>query len=198
MNLNGKRVLMVVAPQDFRDEELFIARASLEGRGATVTVGSTRRGTTRGMSGGVAEATVEVENVEAEIFDAVLVVGGDGAEIHLWGHTGLHQLVQRAIEGGRVVGASCVAPVVLARAGLARDREIAVHNHRGAREELRRACARLSPRAVVADHGVVTCASPDALDAWATLVAAELIARNGIYSTVAPGSSLGGDSLFAS
>ena len=47
--LEGKKILMVIAQQDFRDEELFKPKAVFEGAGASVFVAAPRKETATGM-----------------------------------------------------------------------------------------------------------------------------------------------------
>ncbi|MBC7077591.1 MAG: hypothetical protein H5T92_04705 [Synergistales bacterium] len=49
-SLAGKRVVMVVARRDFRDEELFETKKALEGRGARVVVASSSLEEARGIA----------------------------------------------------------------------------------------------------------------------------------------------------
>ena len=50
--LEGKKILMVIAQQDFRDEELFEPKEVFEGAGASVFVAAPRKETATGMLGG--------------------------------------------------------------------------------------------------------------------------------------------------
>ena len=111
------RVLMVIAPEVFRDEEYVHPKAALEARGAIVETASTRPGTCRGKLGMTAEATLAVSDAEPARYAAVVFVGGGGAEV-FFDDPAAHALARSAHDLGRVVAAICIAPSVLARAGL--------------------------------------------------------------------------------
>lgn len=111
------RVLMVIAPEVFRDEEYAQPRAVLEGRGALVETASTRAGTCHGKLGMTAEATLSVAEADPEDYDAVVFVGGGGAQV-FFDDPEAHRVARGAHEAGRVVAAICIAPSTLARAGL--------------------------------------------------------------------------------
>jgi len=114
------RVLMVIAPEVFRDEEYDHPKQVLESRGATVTTASTREGACHGKLGMTAEATLALADARAADFDAVVFVGGGGAEV-FFDDPAAHALARETHALGRVVAAICIAPSVLARAGLLRD-----------------------------------------------------------------------------
>ena len=116
-----KRVLIVAAQRNFRDEELFEPLHLFSESGYQVTTASTATGPIRGSEGGWARADILVAQARARDYDAVVFVGGGGA-LDLHADKAAHRLAREAYEADRVVAAICVAPVILARAGLLRDR----------------------------------------------------------------------------
>ncbi len=114
--LNGKKVLMVVAPEKFRDEEFQVPYAHFTGLGAQVTVASTKKGTATGMFGAKAEATVTVAEVKAGDYDAVVFVGGAGVPI-VRADVKAVALAKEA-KDRPVLAAICWAPTILAKAGV--------------------------------------------------------------------------------
>jgi len=108
---------MVIAPEVFRDEEYAHPKAVLEGLGATVTTTSLRSGTCIGKLGMTAEATIAIADAEATDYDAVVFVGGGGAQV-FFDDPAAHALARSAYENRLVVAAICIAPSVLAHAGL--------------------------------------------------------------------------------
>jgi len=170
MRLAGKKILMVVAPEGFRDEELLTPRALFEAAGAVVTVASTRSGQACGMKGARVVATANVDVSRASDFDAVLLVGGAGAETFLWAHPGLRTLVTDARREERLLGAICLAPVVLARAGLLKNIDTTVWPSPNAESEIRRAGGRLKDDAVVCADRIITGRGPEAAELWAQAI----------------------------
>lgn len=117
-------VLMIVPPERFRDEELFVTREALHEAGISTTVASTRAGTCRGSRGGTVEAAA-LGHVNRGDYQGVVVVGGGGARL-LFDDPAVQDLVREAAAGGQVLGAICLAPVVLARAGVLNGRRATV------------------------------------------------------------------------
>lgn len=111
------RALMVIAPEIFRDEEYAVPKQVLESRGVTVVTASTRAGSCRGKLGMTAEADIALGDADAEEYAAVIFVGGGGADVY-FDDPVAHALARSALEKRRVLGAICIAPSVLAHAGL--------------------------------------------------------------------------------
>lgn len=111
------KVLMVIAPTMFRDEEYALPREILLKAGADVVTASTESGVCTGTLGMKAEATIALAQADPDDYDAILFVGGSGASV-FFDDPYAHSLAKHALEDMRVVGAICIAPSILARAGL--------------------------------------------------------------------------------
>jgi len=119
------KVLMVIPPERFRDEELFDTRAVLESGGHHVLVASTRVGDCAGSRGGHADARATLAAQRAADYDAIVFVGGGGSKL-LWHDEDALRLAREAAEGGKVLGAICLAPVILGNAGVLQGRNATV------------------------------------------------------------------------
>ena len=115
--LAGKKVLMVIAAKNFRDEELKEPRDVLQKAGAVVTLASSTLDEARGMLGTKAKPEILVKEAKASDYDAVVFVGGQGATEYFT-DSSAHKLAQDAVQEGKVLGAICYAPVILANAGV--------------------------------------------------------------------------------
>lgn len=115
------QVLMVIAPDMFRDEEYAHPKQIFERRGATVVTASTTAGECTGRFGLHATADIALADAHAADYEAIVFVGGAGARVFFDDVTA-HAFARDAYERGKVVSAICVAPSVLARAGLLEGR----------------------------------------------------------------------------
>lgn len=116
-NMAGKKIVMVVAPENFRDEEFTIPRDYFQSKGIVVTVASTRKGMCRGMMGTQANATLSLAEVRAANFDAVVFVGGSGTPTVRKENESL-RIAREFTSSGKVTAAICWAGTILAKAGV--------------------------------------------------------------------------------
>ena len=112
-----KKAVLIVGRENFRDEELFEARRILTGAGVKTVVASTKTGAVRGMLGRVAEATILVNEIAVDDYDAIIFIGVAGA-IEYFQSPAAWKIARDAVQKRKVLGAICLAPAVLANAGL--------------------------------------------------------------------------------
>lgn len=115
--VNGKKVVMIIASQNFRDEEFQKPKAILEKQGAKVTVASSSLNKATGMLGATADPEVLYNHIKAQDYDAVVFVGGSGATEY-WNDPTAHTIAQECVKNGKILAAICIAPVTLANAGV--------------------------------------------------------------------------------
>jgi protease I len=118
-------ILIIIAPERFRDEELFITQEELEKAGHTTVIASIATGICPGSRGGFASATLKLAEVQTENYDAVVFVGGGGAKLYFSNAEAL-RIAKEMDKGKKVVAAICLAPVILANAGVLRGKKATV------------------------------------------------------------------------
>jgi len=167
----SRKVLFVVAPERFRDEELLEPKRILEHHGAAVTVASTRSGTAVGMLGAKVAVDCLVQGADAASYDALAIAGGAGAPAHLWDSEPLRRLAKAIHAAGKPVGAICLSPPVLARAGLLAGKRATTYPADRAVAELKRGGATYVQEAVVRDGTILTASGPEAAAAFGETLA---------------------------
>jgi protease I len=156
------KLLVVIAPERFRDEELFEPLAVFRKAGITWDVASVKPGPCTGMLGGRCDATLDLARVQAGNYDGIVIIGGAGSPEFLWGNSRLLALVTGFAKAGRLVAAICLSPVVLARAGVLKGRRATVFRTGDSVAELKRGGADLRPDDVVIDGNYITANGPAA------------------------------------
>lgn len=111
------KIAVFIAFQGFRDEEYTEPKKVLEAAGHEVTTVSTAKGEARGKFRATAQVDKVIEEIDPAAYDALTLVGGPGALEHL-DNPKVHALFKKASALGKLVGAICISPVVLAHAGL--------------------------------------------------------------------------------
>lgn len=122
----AKSVLMVIAHQDFRDDEYVASHDLFTKAGITVTVASTDTTPARGSLSMIVTPDITFEEVVPDDYDAIVVIGGTGCET-LWDNEVLHEIVREFHRESKTVAAICLAPVVLGRAGILKDINVTVY-----------------------------------------------------------------------
>lgn len=120
-----KKVLMVIAPENFRDEEYREPRRILESKGCSITVASSRPGPSKGMLGMTVTPDTTLDQVKAADYDMLVFIGGYGAEAY-YHDRAAHRLASETAAAKKPVAAICVAPTILANAGLLKGRKATV------------------------------------------------------------------------
>ena len=111
------KILMVTAPKNFRDEELFIPKEKFENAGHEVVIASNKVGVCKGTLGGEISSDMLLKDVNVDDFQAVVFVGGTGSDVFFNDENAL-KIAREADKKGKVLSAICIAPMVLANAGV--------------------------------------------------------------------------------
>lgn len=161
------KILLTVAPEKFRDEELAEPVAAFRKAGIEFDIASTRRGPCTGMLGGKTTATLSFEDIDPKKYDGLVIVGGVGSQTHLWDDDLLMPIVKMFHQSGKVVAAICLATVVLARAGILKGKKATYYDSPVSFREIKAAGAVLTNAPVVRDARVITANGPSASKAFA-------------------------------
>jgi protease I len=113
----SKKVLMVIAPSDFRDEEYLQPKELFENAGFDVVTASKKTGEITGMLGAKAFAEKNIDEINIDDFDVVVFVGGTGAATYFDDERAL-EIAKGAYSKGKIIAAICIAPTILANAGI--------------------------------------------------------------------------------
>ncbi len=112
-----KKILMIIAQKGYRDEEYDIPKKTFLDAGFQVVTCSKQKGEAEGKLGGKTQVDIGLDEVNVGEFDAVIFIGGPGAYDY-FDDQSAHQIAQNAIKSNKVLGAICIAPVILAKAGV--------------------------------------------------------------------------------
>lgn len=152
------RAVMIISSADFRDEEFFQTRRILQFGGVDVRVASSSLRPSRGMLGTMAFPQSLLTDIDAADYDAVIFIGGTGAQEY-FDDTTAHKIARDAASAGKVVGAICLAPVILANAGVLEGKRVTVSSSESRR--LMRKGIVYTSDSVVVDGNIITADGPE-------------------------------------
>lgn len=123
--LKNKKIAIIAAFKNFRDEEYFVVKEILESAGAEIKTASNKKGVAFGADGGEAMVDFLISEVNPLDFDAIVFIGGPGALENL-DNEDSYRLARETILQNKVLGAICVSPVILAKAGVLKNKKATV------------------------------------------------------------------------
>ncbi|MBN2735059.1 MAG: DJ-1/PfpI family protein [Methanomicrobiaceae archaeon] len=168
------KVLMVIAPKRYREEEFEIPAKIFEEAGVSYDVASTKTGECEGMMGGIQEASLLISDAKEENYDGIVIVGGLGASDFLYKEDSLIELIRKFNADNKVISAICLAPVILARAGVLKGRQATIFASRAGIELLKQGGANYVDIPVVSDLNIVTANHPTVSSGFAEAVLEKL------------------------
>ena len=165
--IDGKRIVMIIASKNFRDEELKVPRAIFIKQGAKVVVACSSLKPARGMLGAVVKPDILLKSIDVRKFDAIVFVGGSGASEY-WDDKTAHIIARQAVKYGKVLAAICIAPVILANAGILKGKLATVWASERRRIEAKG--ARYTAKSVQLHGKIVTANGPTAAKSFAEAI----------------------------
>ena len=157
----SKKVLMVIASDQFRDEEYQKPRALLEAAGIQVTVASSKLAEATGMLGAKVKPDILLKDAKMDDYDAVVFVGGMGATEY-WENPTAHALAKKAHDSGKLTSAICLAPMTLANAGLLKGKKATIW--KDAVNDFKTKGVLYTGKSVEKDGKLITGSGPDAAE----------------------------------
>jgi len=124
-NLSQKKAVLVIAYQGFQDKEYLETRNVLEKAGINITVSSSIKGEAQGKLGEKVFIDKTINEIDIEDYNALIFIGGPGA-LEYVEDSFVHQLIRKAVIGKKVLGAICIAPEILAKAGVLNEKRATV------------------------------------------------------------------------
>ncbi len=170
--LENKSILIIVASKNFRDEEYFIPYEVFQKEGAKITTASSVEGDIIGIEGGEARSALTLEEVNVRNFDAVVFIGGDGTKEY-FDDDNAHKIIQETVNTNRVLAAICIAPVILARAGVLKGKTATVWSSivsKSGKKELKEAGCTVSEKRVVQNEKIITADGPSVAGEFAEAI----------------------------
>jgi protease I len=162
-----KKVLMIISRNKFCDEEYQSSRKILEAFGIICKVASLTLSPAKGLDGTIVVPDYQIKNLDLQVYNAFLLIGGVGCREY-WHNKSVHALLNNAHSNGKLLCAICLAPVILANAGLLKGKRATAHP--SAAEYLKYKGVKYSSEAVEFERNIITANGPEATEKFANKI----------------------------
>ncbi|PLX15733.1 MAG: DJ-1 family protein [Candidatus Muiribacterium halophilum] len=120
-----KNIVIVFSNRLFRDEELKKPYEYLSSKGYNIKLASDAMQEALGKLGMTIKPDMLAHNIEEKDFDAILFVGGPGTKVFFEDRV-IHKIIRNFNEKGKLIGAICISPVILAFSGILSQKKATV------------------------------------------------------------------------
>ncbi|NQT29198.1 MAG: DJ-1/PfpI family protein [Candidatus Saganbacteria bacterium] len=152
-----KKAVMIIAFNEFRDEEYLEPKKVLEKAGIEVTTASTRVGIARGKLGGQVKVDILLKQIQISDYDAVIFIGGPGSYAYFDDPQAL-KIAEDCDRLGKVLAGICSAVAILANAETLKGKDAACFV--GVARILKDKGAKYNPGGVAVDGKTITADGP--------------------------------------
>lgn len=162
----NKKIAMIIAFIDFKDEEYFIPREFFEKAGIEVVTVSNQSGMAQGISGAEVMVNIKLDDLKVGDYDSIVFIGGSGCLENLDNELS-YSIAWKAVEQNKILAAICIAPVILAKAGVLKGKKATVWSdplYRTPIEILKKNGAIYQDASFVADGKIITANGPQSAE----------------------------------
>ena len=157
------KALYIIAQQDFQDHEFGASKAELEKAGHEVVVTSFTKGPAQGAFGMTINTDIALVDINTDDYDMVTVIGGGGM-VELVKDETIIKIVKDMKTKGKLISAICIAPVLLANAGVLDGKKATVYETPDTVKALEQAGAIYTGELVTVDGDTITANGPPAAE----------------------------------
>jgi protease I len=152
-------ILIVIAPEKYKEEEFFDLKDELGKASIKVTVANSTGRPSISKYGKIVKVQKCLKDVDVKDYDGIVFVGGSGASIYFDDEIVL-DLTRKFFEAGKIVGAICIAPTILAKAGVLKGKRATAYM---TQKEIIEAVGIYTNNKVEQDGNIITCKWPTAV-----------------------------------
>ncbi len=175
-NLSSKKALLIIAFRDYQDKEYDPIRQILENAGIKTITASSQKGEAVSVSGKIVPVDLALGQVNVADYDAIIFIGGAGA-VEYQENSLAHQIIKDALAQNKILAAICIAPTILAKAGVLQNKQATVWSspaYRSTIDILKQNGAKFVNQKVVSDGNIITGNGPEAAQEFGERIANEI------------------------
>ena len=175
VSTKNEKILMVLAPEQYQEEELNVPRDYFQSMGYSVVLTAKGVKTANGMDGESAQVDLDLSEVKLSDYVAVVFVGGEGIyNLKLYEDLDYQALAKSANGQGMLIGAICLGPWILADAGILSG----ISATASETDHIKSKGAIVSDEAVIQDGNIITGNGPSASEEFARAMVEALKAKS--------------------
>jgi len=166
-----KKVLLIIASNGFQPLEYSQPKTILEKKGVEVITASDQVGVAvSAVEAMKTQVDLVLDDVKVEEYDGIFIMGGSGALKHL-DNKKTYRIIREVADSGKVWGAICISPRILAHAGVLRQKKVTGWNDDGNLDQiLSDAGAEYVREPVVVDDKLITGWGPNAAEEFGRVI----------------------------
>ncbi len=173
---NRGNIIMIVAPENYMDEEFQIPYDYLKSKGYDVIVASRTTDSITGMLGGKIKPDLLIKNIIPDSFNVLVIPGGSGASV-FFNDTLVKNIVLKFNRDNKIISAICLSPVTLAKFGVLKGKNATVWPSAFTKGELEKYGAKYKNNNVVIDGNIITGDGPKSSLEFAKAIDSLIILR---------------------
>ena len=154
------KVVIIIAQQNFNDKEFSITKSVLEESEIDIDIASITRQECVGMYGLKVSPNKTVGDIVTEYYDALIIIGGSGS-LELLKYPEVVNRIKSFASQNKLIAAICLAPMILAKAGILKGIMSTVFPTDFAISALKQGGAHYTDKHVVVDGNIITADGPD-------------------------------------
>lgn len=157
--VHSKNILIFLPAEDFNELEFSVIYETLKKHGVRPFIASDAVTCSIGMNGKRVRHDVALYNIHESNFDGLVIIGGTGITKY-FENKHLHTIVRKFHCNKKTIGAICIAPVLLGKAGIMQGKKGTCFSEYS--DMLAATGATILEMPVVADGNIITASGPDA------------------------------------
>lgn len=158
------KALLIIAQDGFQPKEYSVPKEILESAEVEVITASKKAGTAKSSIGTTAKVEMALSQIKVSDYGAVLFIGGPGATAYQQDYEA-HLIAQEAFKQNKILGAICIAPTILAYAGVLNGKKATVWNGDNQQGKLLQSKGAIfTNESVTVDGKIVTANGPQAAE----------------------------------
>ena len=160
--MTNNKILMVIAHDNFRDEEFLIPKEIFEKNNYIVDVVSDKKGISIGKFGCQVHVKKSFEDINVDEYCCISISGGNGSKDYLWNNEPLKNIIIDFNNKNKIIAAICISPIIFAKSNLLKNKRVTFYKKDNeAYKIMKQSFCIIENKNVVVDGNIITSDGPE-------------------------------------